>query len=190
MDIAKSIKQACWDKALDAFGYGYIYSKKIDKLNWWLRWTKVLGIMIPVLLGGILSSYVANRELLDLVVWITTPLAIFLLGLSSYLTIIGADEKVNGYSTKTAEYSLLNSEFENLAKLGDENDIVGLQKRFEILVERERGVAKGNYNVSDEYLRMGMCAGLREYKRACAGCKKVPTAIKSSDCDVCGNFKI
>lgn len=186
----KLIKQDCWDKALDAFAYCYIYSKKIEKLNYWLRASKLLGILIPVLVGGIVASYVTNKELIDFVVWLTSPFAISQLVLSTYLTVGGADEKVNSYSFKTAEYSLLNSEFQNLARLGDEDDITDLQHKYNVLVERERSVAKGNFEVSDNYKRMGMCAGLREYRRNCVACKKTPLAIKTSDCDVCGNFKL
>ena len=186
----KVIKQNCWDKALDAFGYSYIYSKKVEKLNFWLRLSKVLGILIPVLVGSVVASYLTNKEVVDFVVLITTPLTIFQLIVSSYLTIVGSDEKVNTYSLKIAEYSILNSDFENLARLGDENDPIKLQHNYEILVERERGISKGNFEISDEYLRLGMCAGLREYRRTCAGCKKVPVSIKSSECDVCGNFKL
>ena len=110
----KRIRTDCWDKALDALGYSYIYSKRIDKLNIWLRWTKVLGILIPVLLGGIVSSYFANDEVIKIALWVTAPLALGQLIISSYLQIIGSDEKVNSYSTKAAEYGLLNSEFEQI----------------------------------------------------------------------------
>lgn len=186
-DRLKKIRTDCWDKALDSFGYSYIYSKKIDSLNIWLRWTKVLGILIPVLLGGLLTSYFSDKHLIDLAIWITTPVALLQLLISTYLSIIGADDKVNIYSTKSAEYSLLNSEFEHLAKYPAE-EINTLQHKMDILLERERGISKGSFDVSDKELRKGMCSGLRNYRRECAGCGKIPTTMKPTDCDVCGNF--
>ncbi|WP_394992674.1 mobilome CxxCx(11)CxxC protein [Emticicia sp.] len=186
-DLQKKIRTDCWDKALDSFGYSYIYSKKIESLSKLLRWTKVLGILIPVLLGALLTSYISNKELLDLAIYITTPIAIAQLILSTYLTIIGADERANSYSIKSAEYSLLNSEFEYLAKFPPADDII-FQNKYEVLLERERGISKTNNEVSDKELRMGMRFGLRNYRRACAGCQKTPTSMIATDCDVCGNF--
>lgn len=186
-DRFKKIRNDCWNKALDSFGFSYIYSKKIDSLNIWLRWTKVLGILIPVLLGGLLTSYFSNKYLINLAVWITTPIALTQLLISTYLTIIGADEKVNSYSTKSAEYSLLNSEFEHLAKY-PLTDLQLLQHKVDILLERERGISKGNFDISDKELRKGMCAGLRNYRRECAGCGKTPISMNPTKCDVCGNF--
>lgn len=186
-DRLKKIRTDLWDKALDSFGYSYIYSKKIDSLNIWLRWTKVLGILIPVLLGGLLSSYFSNKYLIDLAILVTTPIALFQLIISTYLSIVGADDKVNIYSAKSAEYSLLNSEFEYLAKYPTE-DINELQHKMDILLERERGISKGNFNVSDKELRKGMRSGLRNYRRNCAGCNQTPTSMTPTKCDVCGNF--
>lgn len=181
------IRADCWDKALDCFGFSYIYSKKIDSLNIWLRLTKVLGIMIPVLLGGLVSSYYSNLSIINWAIIITSPIALAQLIVSTYLTIIGSDEKVNTYSTKAVEYNLLNSEFENLANfpLGDEKEH---QNKYNVLLERFRGVSKENHNISDKDLRKGMRAGLRNYKRACVSCKIVPTSMVATKCDICGNF--
>ena len=184
----KRIRTDCWNKALDSLGYSYVYSKKIEKLNVWLRWTKVLVILIPVLLGGLVSAYYAtNPEILKWALAITSPLALGQLVLSAYLSVIGADEKVNEYSTKAAEYSLLNSEFEQLANYPIAED-KEYESKFNILLERERGTSKGNHKVSDKERRMGMRYGLRNYRRDCAGCGKTPVSMTPTDCDVCGNF--
>ncbi|MDR3625278.1 MAG: hypothetical protein P4L45_00510, partial [Ignavibacteriaceae bacterium] len=42
--------------------------------------------------------------------------------------------------------------------------------------------------ITEKEKRMGMRAGLRQFKRACAACKQVPVSLKSTNCDVCGNF--
>lgn len=186
-DLKKKMRNNCWDKALDSFAYSYIYSKKIQRINLLLRWTKVLGILIPVLLGTLLTAYYGNKNLLDLAIYITTPVAIGQLLISSYLTVVGAEEKVNSCIQKSVEYSLLNSEIEYLANFPDSNEQL-FQNKYEILIERERGISKGNHDISDQELRMGMRFGLRQYRRACAGCNETPTSMKPTKCDVCGNF--
>lgn len=182
-----NIRTDCWDKALDALGYFYIYSKRIEKLELWLRWTKVLGILIPVLLGGLVTSYFSNKLVLSIAITVTTPLALLQLLLSTYLAITGSDEKMSEYSTTAAEYALLNSEFEQLAKYPIEDEATYLN-RYNVLLERERGVGKRNFNISDKERRMGMRYGLRQYRRGCAGCNETPVSMNPTTCDVCGNF--
>lgn len=183
----EKIRQDCWDNSLDAIGFGYIYQRKIKKINYWLRTSKVLGIIIPVLLGGILTSAFNSEDILNLAVLITTPIALFQLGLSTILTINGADENILKYSTKSAEYSVLESEFRQMARYPIENEFEYL-KKYEILIEREKGIGKGNIDVTDTEKRMGMRFGLRELSRECIGCKKIPLSMESTDCSICGNF--
>lgn len=183
----KKIKTECWDKCIDTDGYSYIFSKRIEKLEIWLKWSKVLGIIIPVFLGGILASYSSNQNILNIAVFVTSPFALAQLLISTYLTVTGADEAMSLYSSKTAEFMLLHSEFEQLAKFPPPN-IEELNQKFNILVEREKGLSKDNYKLKDSELRMGMRYALRNKRRQCAGCNIAPISMKPTDCDVCGNF--
>lgn len=183
----EKLRQDCWDKTLDAIGFGYIYQMKIQRLNLWLRASKILGIVIPVFLGGVLTSAYNTPEYLKMAIWITSPFALGQLVLSTILTINGADENLMKYSTKAAEYSVLETEFRQMARYPDKNEFEYL-KRFEILIEREKGIGKGNLEVNDKEKRIGMRFGLRELSRACVGCEKVPLSMKATDCDICGNF--
>lgn len=183
----EKLRQDCWDKTLDAIGFGYIYQMKIKKINHWLRASKILGIVIPVFLGGVLTSAYNTPEHLKIAIWITSPFALGQLVLSTILTINGADENILKYSTKAAEYSVLETEFRQLARYPNQNEFEYL-KRFEILIEREKGIGKGNLEVSDREKRIGMRFGLRELSRACVGCEKIPLSMKATDCDICGKF--
>jgi mobilome CxxCx(11)CxxC protein len=183
----EKIRQDCWDNSLDAIGFGYIYQLKIKKINSWLRISKILGIVIPVFLGGVLTSAYNSENYLDIVVLITTPLALFQLVLSTILTINGADENILKYSTKSAEYSVLESEFRQMARYPIKDEFEYL-KKYEILIERENGIGKGNLEVTDKEKRLGMRFGLRELSRECVGCKQTPLSMESTNCNICGNF--
>ncbi|MCG8859995.1 mobilome CxxCx(11)CxxC protein [Tenacibaculum finnmarkense] len=183
----EKIRADCWNKSLDSIGFGYIYQLKIKKINFWLRASKVLGIIIPVLLGGILTSAYNSESILNLAVLITTPVALFQLVLSTILSINGADENILKYSTKSAEYSVLESEFRQMGRYPIENEFEYL-KKYEILTEREKGIGKGNIDITDTEKRIGMRFGLRELSRECVGCEKTPLSMKSTNCDICGNF--
>lgn len=181
------IRTDCWDKTLDAIGYSYIYLLKIKKINFWLRISKILGIIIPVFLGGVLTSTYNSPEYISLAIWITSPFAIIQLLLSTILTINGADENVLRYSTKAAEYSVIETEFRQMARYPIIDEFEYL-KKFEILIEREKGISKGNLEVTDKEKRIGMRFGLRELSRSCVGCNETPLSMKTSNCDICGNF--
>ena len=181
------IRTDCWDKTLDAIGFGYIYQLKIKEINYWLRISKVLGIIIPVFLGGILTSTYNSPEYISMAIWITSPFALGQLVLSTILTINGADENVLKYSTKAAEYSVIETEFRQMARYPNSNEFEYL-KKFEILIEREKGISKANLEVTDKEKRIGMRFGLRELSRECVGCNEKPLSMIASNCDICGNF--
>ncbi len=186
-DPSDRIRIDCWDKALDSFGYAYIYDKRLARLGLWLRWSEFFGIVIPILLGGILTTYYSNQGLIDLAIKVTAPIAIAQLIVSAYLTVTGANARLQSYAEKSAEHAVLSSQFEQLAKHPIE-DINEYRRQYDILAERERGLAKGTSAIRDKELRMGMRYGLRNYRRKCAGCGEVPVSMESTECDVCGNF--
>ena len=56
-------------------------------------------------------------------------------------------------------------------------------KKYEILTEREKGIGKGNIDVTDKEKRIGMRFGLRELSRECVGCKQTPLSNLSGRID-------
>lgn len=56
MDV-QQIKIEYWDKSLHALGTSYVFSLKAKRLKTALRIISLLGIIIPILLGGILTGY-------------------------------------------------------------------------------------------------------------------------------------
>ena len=182
-----TIRQDCWDKALDCIAYSYIYTKKISKLSPYLTWVKALGIIIPLLVGAIAGTYYTDPDIMKWALVITSPLAIAQLVLSTLLTVTGYEDKVTKYLTKSTEYSLLQSEFELVAKYPN-SDFSEYQRRYETLLERERNLGRDNQDVTEKYERMGMRYGLRNYRRSCAGCGIIPTSMTPTQCPVCGNF--
>lgn len=183
----EKLRTDCWDNALDCYALWYIYSVRVRKLEWWLRWTKILGILIPVFLGGLVTSYYQNEELMQWAIVITTPLALGQLLISTYLTISGADENYSKYVNLATEFNLLNSELVQLAMF----PLKGLaenRSKYDVLIERKRGLSKSIVSLKDKELRMGMRSALRERRRSCAGCGETPISMDPSKCYVCGNF--
>lgn len=188
-DYFEKTKTECWNKALDSFGYAYIYSRRMQRLDFYLKGIRLMGIVVPILLGAITASYYNDADLMKKAIAWTTPLTILQLVFSAIATSLGSEQQFNNYITKSVEYNLLHSEFDQLAKFPGQ-DAEKFIKRYDLLVEREKGISKGSSELKDKERRMGMRAGLREYRRDCAGCGKTPLDIDGSQskCNVCGNF--
>lgn len=187
-DRIDRITVECWNRALDAFGYAYIYKRRISKIEPWQRWSKIVGILAPVSVGGIYAAYSTDVKLLAETLSVAAFVGLAQLIISTYLTIAGSDEKLNSYATLCTEYTILNSEFELLARFPYDN-ACEYQRKYEVALERERSLNR-NDDLSDKELRRAMRAGLRNYRRACAGCGDVPVSMSSTNCDVCGKFKL
>lgn len=176
-----------FESAFHAFGYNYVYIKKLQRLNSLVKVVKVLGILVPVLIGAFFMAYSSNQEVLKWVVWIAAPLSIVQLVFSTILAVNGSEENIIAYGTKAAEYSVLNHEFFHLGKFPDD-DYKELLRKYEVLAERMKGVSKGIKSLNESDLRKGMRYALRNYKKECVACKEIPYSMKPTNCDVCGNF--
>lgn len=185
--ITEKIRIDAGNLSLDASGYYYIYSEKIKEIEKWLKASKVLGIIVPVFLGGMLSTYSTYPQLIEATLVITGPIALGQLILSAYLTITGADEELVKFSSKAAEYYILSQSFSEIMRYpnADEKD---LKSQFDLLKERERQIGRGNLEVTDKERRMGMRYGLWINQRSCISCKQVPSSLSPTSCETCGKF--
>jgi mobilome CxxCx(11)CxxC protein len=94
------------------------------------------------------------------------------------------------YSQRSAAENLaLSSAFRELAQqcenLPSDFDVKFAALRSTDEARRAQDVEK---RVSEKELRYGHRAGLRQFQRECEGCKKVPTSMDSTDCNICGKF--
>lgn len=177
----------CWDKALQGYGTSYVYLKRIARLKRQIALSKATGIALPVLLGGMVSTYFQYQEVMAIAIAITSPIAVLQLVFSTILTVNGAEEKLVKFIELSTKNTYLSDNFKSLAKYPPK-DFKELRARYDVLVERERNISDSDYDISDKESRMGMRYGLREFQRKCAGCKQVPISMNSTNCDVCGNF--
>lgn len=62
--------------------------------------------------------------------------------------------------------------------------------RYDILQaeSQARSFADEKQGITEPEKRYGMRAALRQLQRKCVGCDQIPSSMRSSECDVCGNF--
>jgi mobilome CxxCx(11)CxxC protein len=180
--------QAIWDDVLDAKGTAYVFDKRAKRFRFWLNTNNFIGLALPVLVGGIVLGF-GNPTWMKIVLPITGGVAViqFLSTLASFVWgwQSGLEYSLQALSKNESFATDLNRLVKNLTVSDDqffqELKILRETMKAQSSIDQQRGITDGEK-------RMGMRWGLRETKRACAACKKIPTSMKSDNCDVCGNF--
>jgi mobilome CxxCx(11)CxxC protein len=185
----QDIQHSCQESAFHLYATYYLYGRKSRKKDTWLQLITLLGLLVPVLIGGIVASYGLTSQVSYWFLAILTPIAVLQLALSTLAVVYKWDDKKNYYLASSISNRQLYAEFTNLAKFPP-SDLGNLSHRFELLTQRlqNQDDQDDNYPLTDKELRRGMRYSLRQYQKPCAGCNKTPTSMKSTDCGVCGNF--
>ncbi len=183
------LRKSCWNEAVYCFGTSGIFGKRATRYRRLLRLLSFLGVAVPAMLGGILLAFGTNFEYLSLTIYVASLLGLLQLVLSLW-SLVAKWEDAFAYSLESLSSNRnLASLFEELGKNlpSDEREF---RVRYDLLQSENRLRTKQDDQqmITIKENRYGMRLALRQYQRACAGCNLVPTSIKPTDCDVCGNF--
>ncbi len=187
--IPNEKRRLCADAALKCHGTAYILEKRASTIRRKITVLSFLGIAGPASVGAIIGKYSLSAENLRLVLGIAGTIAIIQLLLSIWSLVSGWNQKLAYYlESKSANYRL-SGQYE---KLINTTTLSGhdFEVEFQTL-EREaelRANLDNQHDITDKEKRMGMRYGLRQYQRPCAGCHKIPTTMKPTNCGICGNF--
>jgi mobilome CxxCx(11)CxxC protein len=143
-----------------------------------------LGILVPLLVGGMALSF--DTKWLAFVVVPAGILSCFQLALSAWSLVAKWDDK-HAYSLSSvkAQTRLFNS-WDGLAKRPP-SDLDARVRELDTEDQRQEQ-SDLTQNIQPEEKRYAMRAALYHFGSACVRCKQVPSSMKSSNCDTCGNF--
>ena len=183
------IKLESSDNAFHAFGYSYIFTKRI---KWYLKYINALkffGIIVPLAVGALAIGYEFKHDILIISITIAIPVTILQLILSTFSIVYKWDDELAYAFEANQDYNYLYDEYEKLYKFPPIG-IVELEKQFEILntKSKNREMQDSKHDITDKERRIGMRYSLREHKKICSACKTVPTSMEATNCGVCGNF--
>ncbi|GAB3334785.1 hypothetical protein GCM10027299_43230 [Larkinella ripae] len=174
-------------RAGEAIGGSYVYEKKAKGLQKWLNGSKIMGIVVPVFLGGMVTSYYQFPEVMGIAIAIAAPLALVQLVYSTVLVSINLEETVAELSNMATQNALLSSDYKSLAdyppKSSNETQAV-----YRVLKERERAIATYDFKLSDKDHRIAKRYGLWTFQQSCPTCQQIPLSMASTNCSTCGNF--
>lgn len=186
----EEIKRECHEYAFHANATAFIYNLKSSRMERRLQLITLLGFIVPVFIGAIVTSYGLTSEFSILALKWLTPLAVVQLVLSTLALVFKWDDKKQYFLESAISNRQLRDNFLALAK-SHPADLDHYRNQFNILIVRNsnREDQDDKYPFSDKETRKGMRHSLRQYQRECVGCKTIPLSMESTDCPVCGNFK-
>lgn len=187
---SEKIRLECWEFSFHCYGTTYIFNRRAIRYSEFVNCLKVLGIVVPVLVGSTASGYGLDSALLKWLINIAIPVSIFQLVFSVLAVIYKWDEELGYAYEASKDHNYLSQEFKSLANIPNENE-KELQRRFDILVIKlqSREEQDSKHSIMEWENRMGMRYALRQFKKECVGCKTTPVSMESTDCDVCGKYK-
>lgn len=177
----------CWNKALHCLGTSYVFQKKAEKYEKWIRYNTILGLIVPLSVGSMALSYGLQSPSFAYVIAVAIPL-------STLQIIISGISLANKWDTKLA-YSLesqtanriLYDKYTDLVKFGSNES---LQVDFNLIKAEDnaRNTQDEKYTFTGKETRRGMRYALYIAQRQCAVCNEKPLSMDPTQCNVCGNF--
>lgn len=184
-----AIRQQCWKEAKDCFATANIFEKRILTLRKLRRAIVFLGVIIPVAIGSIVIAFGVDFNLLPYILIVASVLGIVQIIFSVWAIIAKWDESFEyAVESTIANYDLADR-YRKLAR-NPPSEFCSFEHAFKLLeVENKSRTAQDNkQSIKEKEKRYGMRATLREFQVECSGCGKVPTSMKPTNCDICGNF--
>jgi mobilome CxxCx(11)CxxC protein len=191
IEIPAELRLKCNNNALHSYGKTCVFENRAKRFHNRLIILKWLGIAVPILVYGIIASFNLSSEVQKFFLTSASIISTLLLVISIW-SLVADWEKQYSKSMKAQ------IDFLELCRLYRELGTTTLKKlsqyteelsKLDILMEKADQLAI-ELTISEEEKRMGMRCGLREFQRKCASCAKIPKDIVSTNCPVCGNFKI
>jgi mobilome CxxCx(11)CxxC protein len=188
-DVPEEKRIECADSALRCYGTAYIFEKRACDVRRKLKFLTFLGIANPMVVGAVIYTYNLCPESLRFFLCTTGAVSTFQLILSVWALVNEWDNKLSNYLASKSDNYNLADKYDKLAKT-----TIMTKNEFEIKFSSVEGEATSRVNFDEKYdvsgkeKRMGMRFGLRRYQRSCAGCKKIPTTMESTECGICGQF--
>lgn len=185
----QKIRLECKEKSFHALATTYIFREKVKKYSKFTSSLKFLGIGVPIAVGATAFGYGFNSDILKWALIFTTPLAIAQAIISGLAIVKKWDDELSySYESASANASI-SEQYDKLAKRPPENEeeLKIEYEKINILC-KSRDEQDDKHNITDKEERKGMRFALRQTNNKCIKCGEIPTSMKPTKCEVCGNF--
>lgn len=189
-DKIEKLRQKCHDCSFHSYGKAYIHEQRSQKYGKYINLLTTLGIIVPVTIGATVLGYGIENNTLKFMISIAIPMSIFQL-IFSLISVVYKWSDELAYSNESAqEHYFLSERFKKLGEFPP-STFTELNFEFELINTRlkSRTEQDSKHSFKDWELRKGMRYSLRENQKSCVECKKIPTSMENTECNVCGKYK-
>lgn len=181
----------CWNKTFHTFAWEYIFNERAKSYSWKSNWLKVLGILVPAMIGATVISYEKLPEVKNASIALLTIISLIQFGLSILAIIYKWDDELSYSYEASMAYNSFNRRYKTLAQVPP-NDYVEFKGLYDILdaESNARNQQDAKHNIRAWEKRKGMRYALRENQKQCVGCKDTPLSMDSTNCDICGKYSV
>lgn len=179
-----ALRQRAWDAAIHLFGTAEIFQRRARRLNASLTLLKAMGLILPLSVGGFVTTFGTSH--LDRVLWVVGPLSLIQLIVSAFAIVYGRDDAY-AYARESQRHNKrLSDQYKKLGETPPDHD--ELKRRLDLLdveaASREEQDSAREPTAKEK--RFGMRQALYQFQRTCTVCEKVPNPRVPSNCVNCG----
>jgi len=181
----------CIAEAVHCFGTASVFGERARLLRRRIAAISYLGVALPGLVGVAVGAFGISADSTALFVAAAAACSIPLFCLSVWSLVENWPDQLAYSEESRTSNRRLSDAFLRMAK--DQSFSVEDYKIELRLLDQEndsRSTLDDKQYISEQEKRYGMRTALRQLQKACAVCAKVPQSLDSTDCDVCGNFKL
>ncbi|WP_241285517.1 mobilome CxxCx(11)CxxC protein [Chryseobacterium arthrosphaerae] len=187
--MSDQIRQECWEKATHCLATSYVFQQKAINYEKNLRINSMFGIIIPLAIGAIATTYGNNSNYLKTALFISSPFLVIQAILSGISLINKWDHNLSYSLESQTANRILADKFKNLAKYPP-SDELELKQKFDILTtednERTKQDEKIKFSIREN--RKGLRYALMILRINCTICNSTPQNMEPTQCTNCGKF--
>lgn len=183
-----TMRQQAWRAAYDAFATGYLFEKRRRNLGKRLRLNNFVHLAVPLAVGASALTFGIGVANWAAVIWIAGGLGVVQVIVSLWALNERWEERLAHASESASANHDLSRRFRTLAE--NPPDLSEFARRLDVLMAENQQREQADYkqDLTDAEKREGHRATLRQFDKKCHACGEVPTSMKASKCDLCGNF--
>lgn len=184
----QTMGQQAWRAAYDAFATGYMFEQRRITLGKRLRLNNFVHLVVPLAVGASALAFGVVAATWEVVIWIAGVLGVAQVIVSLWALNERWEERLAHASESASANHDLARRFRTLAE--NPPEIAEFARRLDILMAENQQREQADYkqDLTDAEKRAGHRATLRQFRKQCSGCGKVPTSMTATSCDICGNF--
>lgn len=183
----ENLRNRCARGEFYSYGTAKIFEKRAKDIGRRLKAITFLGLLSPVLAGGIAMTFSAESSFLNKIVFPALSIVLLSQSVLSLLSLCYKWEEKHSYSLWAIKNN--NKLFNKFSRLSGESDAAIAKKISDYEDEYDHQEAEdSSQGITDKEERYGMRKTLIYFGKACKTCNEKPTSIKPTDCDTCGNF--